>query len=404
MTQLATPGKSITFGLNPKLAAALADPLRARILVELESRELSPSQFTREAGDDINRVSRCFRQLERCGYAEVVEERPGRRRGRSIEHVYSQTPLIHFQSWTWPEDPRIKRILSSFSEFEAYFARIVEAVEAETFDQEVGRHLSWDIRALDETARSQVAQRLDRVCHWLPNLELETARRGLNTTREVIPATVGLFAVASPQSPVEVLRRQRGSKITGGDESSFTLSPEVANVMANSWRSQILLELLARPMSPSQFIQRVGGDTSYVARCFRELADWGLIELVETRTGGRRRGGIERVYRHAQGFYCDMPAWQTLPRLLRVEISSLAVAGYIDRLDEALDASDPVPNLFWRPAVFDRAAWYQMNSELDSVLDWIPRLERESVERVGSDREGLLPTAIGMACFRSPPC
>jgi hypothetical protein len=102
-----------------------------------------------------------------------------------------------------------------------------------------------------------------------------------------------------------------------------------------------------------------------------------------------------------------MPAWQTLPQFLRVELSSHVVAGYVDRLDEALDASrlhaEHGPTLVWRPAVFDRAAWHAINCEVDRVLDWIPWLERESVERVGRERKRLLPTAIGLACFRSPP-
>ena len=407
MAQLAKARAPIAFGLDPKLASALTDPLRGRILVELEARTLSPSQFTREEGDDINRVSRCFRQLERCGYAEVVEERPGRQRGKSIEHVYGRISMNHFDSWTWPEDPRIERILSSFPAFEAYFTRIIEAVEAETFDQETDRHLSWDIRALDETARSQIAERLGQIEAWLPRLEVESARRGQEATREVIPATVGLFAFPCPQSPEEVLYRRRGAKLTTAEGQPFELSPEMANAMANRWRGRILLELVAKPMSPSEFIARVGGDTSYVARCFRDLADWGLIELIETRTGGRRRGGVERVYRSAQGFHCKMPVWQTLPQLLRIELSSCVVAGYVDRLDEAIDAdipqNEPVPSLVCRPAVFDRAAWHSVNRELDTILDWTPQLERESVERAGPDRRGLSATALGMACFRSPP-
>jgi DNA-binding transcriptional ArsR family regulator len=407
MKQLTTTGGPIAFGLNPKLASALTDPLRGQILAELDRRMLSPSQFTREAGEDISRVSRCFRQLERCGYAEVVEERPGSRRGRSIEHVYRRIPNRQSDSWTWPEDPRVERALSSFPAFEPYFARIVEAVEAGTFDQEVDRHLSWDIRALDEIARSRVTERLDRVYAWVSSLEEDASRRRREASREVIPATVGLFALPSPQSPTDVLRRQRGAALTDGYESPFRLPPEIANAMANRWRARILLELLSRPMSPSHFVERIGGDASYVARCFRDLADWGLIELIETRTGGRRRGGVERVYRNARDFHFHLPAWQSMPQFMRVEVSSCIVAGYLDRLDEAIRASSPHgasgDKLVWRPGVFDRAAWREMNAELDRILDWIMQLERESVERVGPDREGLMPTAIGMACFRSSP-
>jgi DNA-binding transcriptional ArsR family regulator len=407
MAQLAEAKAPIAFGLNPKLASALTDPLRAQILAELDDRPLSPSQFTRESGGDISQVSRCFRHLERCGYAEVVEERPGKRRGRSIEHVYRRTPKRRSDNWIWPKDPRVERALSSFPAFEAYFGRIVAATEAETFDQEIDRHLSWDIRVLDEVARSQLARRIDRVSDWLAELDMDAARRGLEATREVIPATVGLFACASPQSPEDVLRRSRGVPLAEADKAPFSFPPEIANAMGNRWRAQILFELLSRPMSPSQFVEEAGGDPSYIARCFRTLADWGLIELIETRTGGRRRGAVERVYRNARAFHFHMPAWRAIPRFMRVEVSNCLLAGYIDRLDEAVGGNTLRQGLdlqlAWRPCVFDRIAWREVGRELDRILYWIPRLEREAVERARGDRDRLLPTAIGLACFRSPP-
>lgn len=408
MAQLAKAEASIALGLNPKLASALTDPLRGRILTELDRRVLSPSQFTRETGGgDIAQVSRSFRHLERCGYAEVVEERPGRRRGRAVEHVYRRTPNRHTDTWAWPDDPRVEQAFSSFPAFEAFFSRIVEAGNAETLDQEIDRHLSWDIRALDETARAQLLQRIDRVGAWLPALEEDAARRAREATREVIPTTVGLFAFPSPQSPEEVLSRPRGTAIDEGDKSQFRLSPEVANAMGNRWRARILFELLTRPMSPSQFVERVGGDRSYVARCFRDLADWGLVELIETRTGGRRRGAIERVYRNAKPLHFHISAWQTMPYVMRVEVSGGLLAGYVDRLDEAMLATTlgigSEPRLAWKRCVFDRLAWREVNRELDRILYSVPRLERESVNRVGSQRDRLLPTALGLACFRSPP-
>ena len=209
--------------------------------------------------------------------------------------------------------------------------------------------------------------------------------RARATTREVIPATVGLFALPSPQTTEEILRRHRVNRPAEKVSDLTALSPEVANAMANRWRARILLELLARPMSPSQFVARVGGDPSYVARCFRELAEWGLIDLIETRTGGRRRGGVERVY-NAQGFHFLVPAWEAMPQFMRIEISNCVLSGYVDRLDEAIEACrlgrESEPHLAWRPARFDRIAWSEANSELSRTLEWVPRLERESLERV----------------------
>lgn len=53
--------------------------------------------------------------------------------------------------------------------------------------------------------------------------------------------------------------------------------------------------------------------------------------------------------------------------------------------------------------MFDRSAWREVGRELNRILYWIPQLEREAVERAGGDSDRLLPTAIGLACFRSPP-
>ncbi len=53
--------------------------------------------------------------------------------------------------------------------------------------------------------------------------------------------------------------------------------------------------------------------------------------------------------------------------------------------------------------MFDRMAWREGNRELDRILAWVQQLERESVDRAGSHRDRLLPTALGLAGFRSPP-
>ena len=165
------------FGISARMAKALADPWRVRILAELSVRPLSPSRFVEQVGGELTHISRCFRQLADWGYIEVVEERPGRRRGAAIEHVYRGIQRAYFDTSTWEGIPRSARDAASRSAVNSYFARIAEAVEAGTFDHEVDRHLSWDGVVLDKQAWRQLGDRLDDVLAWLSELEVEALSR-----------------------------------------------------------------------------------------------------------------------------------------------------------------------------------------------------------------------------------
>src|SRR5690349_17605700 len=134
------------------MARAVADPWRLRVLAEVGIRPLSPSQFVERFGGDLNHVARCFRQLAKWDYVEVVEERPGSRRGASIEHVYKAIRRAHFDTSAWNTVPRGERETATQAILGSYQDRVKEAFEAGTFDLEIDRHLSWDVAALDRIA------------------------------------------------------------------------------------------------------------------------------------------------------------------------------------------------------------------------------------------------------------
>ncbi|HEU4463096.1 MAG TPA: winged helix-turn-helix domain-containing protein, partial [Solirubrobacterales bacterium] len=183
------------------MARALADSWRVRILSELSLRPMSPSQFVEEVGGELTHIARCFRQLAEWNFVEVVEERPGRRRGAAIEHVYRGIQRAHFDTATWKTVSRSERDTWSRTAVSAYFARIAEAVEGGTFDAEIDRHVSWDGVALDRPAWLTLGGRLDQVLEWLPELAVEADRRLQDSAGERIPTVVGLSAFRSPQSP-----------------------------------------------------------------------------------------------------------------------------------------------------------------------------------------------------------
>ena len=396
------------FGINAKMARALADPWRFRILIEVTVRPLSPSRFVEEIGGELTHVSRCFRQLADWGYLEVVEERPGRRSGAAIEHVYRAIQRAYFDAPTWQKIPLSGRNAVSRSILSSYQQRIQEAVEAGTFDQELDRHLSWDTVALDRKAWGQLGEELDAVLDSLEDLEIEATKRLADGGGEQLATTVGLTAFRSPDSPAQLLRGSRRHIPVGQDEPSgpYGIGPKMAKALSNRWRCRILMEVSLRPMSPSQFIEEVGGSMTHVARCFRELAAWGYLEIVEERKGGRRGGGVERIYRSTVRAYFDTPTWISLPQLVRVEISQFFLDSYFDRIAEAFDAetidAEIDRHLSWKPIVIDRPAWDSIGESLRELLGSLPELEAESIERT-DDLEQLIPTTVGLASFLSPP-
>jgi DNA-binding transcriptional ArsR family regulator len=396
------------FGISARTAKALADPWRIRVLAAVSVRPLSPSRFVEEVGGELTHVSRCFRQLAEWGYIEVVEERPGRRRGVAIEHVYRAIRRAHFDTCSWKSVPRSKRDAVSRSVISSYQERIREAIEAGTFDQEIDRHLSWDAVALDGTAWGDLAERLDLILDSLSEHEFESAKRLAGTNGEQIPTTIGLAAFRSPGLPSLMLRgarRHLGPADPTEPGALYAIGPKLAKALSNPWRCKILAAVSVRPLSPSQFVEEVGGSITHISRCFRELAKWGYLEVLEERRGGRHGGGVERIYRSTHRPYFDTATWKALPQIVRDEISQFFLDTYFERVAEAIEAgtfdADINRHLSWKPVVIDRSAWTQIGESLDEVLAWLPELEAQSAERA-QDVETLVPTTVGLAAFRSP--
>jgi DNA-binding transcriptional ArsR family regulator len=190
------------------------------------------------------------------------------------------------------------------------------------------------------------------------------------------------------------------------EPGAAVISPKLAKTLANPWRAQILAELSSRPMSPSQFVDEVGGELTNISRCFRQLAEWGYVEVVERKTGGHRRGGVEHVYRSIQRAHFDSPSWELLPRYLREDISNSLLITFFTRLNDAIEAgtldAEGDRHLSWDSPVLDRQAWKELTDRFDEVLDWLPELEAESARRMAESGEEPIPTTVGLAAFRSP--
>jgi DNA-binding PadR family transcriptional regulator len=185
------------------------------------------------------------------------------------------------------------------------------------------------------------------------------------------------------------------------------LSANLAKPLANPWRNRIMMELHLRPMSPKQFVDEFGGPgLASIARYFRELKDWGFLEVAEELRGGQRRGAVEKIYRAIQRVYFDTPTWETLPYYLRSECSASMMEGLILRVIQAVRAgtfdAEKDRHLSWKSVQFDRRAWGEYVSRLDEILNWLTDLEAESTQRVSRTGEIPIPLTVALLAFRSP--
>jgi DNA-binding transcriptional ArsR family regulator len=399
--------------ISAKLAKALANPWRNRILLELHLRPMSPKQFAEEfSGPDLSAIARYFRQLREWGFVEVAEElRGGTRRG-AVEKVHRAIQRVQFDTPTWENLPLYLREECSGTILEGLIIRITQAVEAESFDAEKDRHLSWKSLPLDRQAWTEYVTCLDEVLDWVSDLEAEAAARIATTAEAPIPATITLLAFRSPPEPVEiVMPPPRLGKLerTVGPEGSplFLISAQMAKALANPWRNRILIELHLRQMSPRQFVEEFGGpELTTIARYFRQLKKWGFLEVVEELRGGRRRGAVEKVYRAIRRAHFDTATWEGLPRHLREECSGAVLDGLIHRITQAVDAetfdAETDRHLAWKAISLDRQAWTEYVTRLDELLAWVNELEVQSRERVAGTREESIPATVALMAFRSP--
>jgi hypothetical protein len=200
--------------INRQLARALVDPLRARILVELNKRTMSSSEFANEFGHPLPKISRKFRELAKFECIELVEERRGEGRRGGVERFFratkpamiaialqkTRTGGARFDDSSWAKLPPSVRTGFSGVIFETYLERVAQAMEAGTLDARGERHFTWTAHTYDQQAWEEIIERLDELFMRAQELETEAAIRMAESGATPIPVTVALAGFESPKS------------------------------------------------------------------------------------------------------------------------------------------------------------------------------------------------------------
>lgn len=141
--------------VDPRMARAMAHPLRVQIVAELNQRVMSPSEFSDRFEVPLPNVSYHFRTLEELDCIECIHERPTR---GSMEHFYRATKRALFDGKPWDNLPESIRAKISGQIIGDFLCATAKAMLAETVDARTDRHLTWTETRLDERGWKEAAK------------------------------------------------------------------------------------------------------------------------------------------------------------------------------------------------------------------------------------------------------
>jgi DNA-binding transcriptional ArsR family regulator len=389
------------------LAIVFADPIRLKIVSELFLREMSPSQFYEAyGGGTLSRVDGHFKRLKESGWLRLVRrERGGGRRG-GVENFYRAPRLAIFDNEAWALLPKSLRTEFSWRIFEQFAERVREAFEAGTFDARPERHFTWTPLVLDDEGRTRVIAIVDDLFDALFEEQADARVRLARSGEDPMHTTVGLAAFDSPRRernrsglilPVPNARRVF-------EEEEFTV--RLSKIFRSKINLKIVTELSLREMSPSQFAGEFGGDVPDISRRFRTLRKQGWLIKVSSKTGGKRRGGVETFYRATEPAVFDTRRWAQVLDPIRRMYSWRIFEQLAEQVREAMDAETfdarPDRHHTWTSFELDSLGWRQVVGAVDAAFFAVLQEQRAAKRRL-ADRGGEPTIAtVYLAAFESP--
>lgn len=394
-----------------RLAAVYADPLRLKIVTELYTREMSPTQFHAAfGGGSVSKVRRHFRELAAHGWLRKVRTETHAGGGRP-RYVYRATEPAVIDDETWAGLPPSMRAWLSWRTLAQFAERAEESLAAGTLDSQPDRHLTWTSILLDQRGWQEQIQAMNS-CFRLLSQEQEDAKIRLKANgEEPMTAIVALAGFESPapstpspgQTETDQLPADSPSR---GPHIPFTT--KVAKVFADPLMLRIVAELNIAPMSATQLAERIGGGSVYAfdRRC-KLLVDLGWLVHVGEKTGGRRRGATEHFYRAVGPVIYDDQLWRGVRDVRRNEVSRRTLQQAFDKAIEALRAGTfdarVERHLSWWPLRLDRTGWIQVIGLLDSYFESLFPAQQAAKQRMRESGEDPIVSTFFLAAFEVAP-
>jgi DNA-binding transcriptional ArsR family regulator len=164
------PYRDIT---DPRVAKALAHPLRTRILGALEGRTASPSQLAAELDAPLGVLSYHVRRLTALGFVKLVRRVP--RRG-AVEHYYTATSRPRINNEVWGTVPAVVKQATISAALDQIGAYVGAAAASGGFD-DAHAHLTRSPVTVDGEGWRALSRELDAMTERIREIEAASGRR-----------------------------------------------------------------------------------------------------------------------------------------------------------------------------------------------------------------------------------
>ena len=237
-----------------RLAALFAVELQLKIVAELYSRVMSPTQFCNEfGGGSPSRVAKIFTKLEDEEWLRHMYDAIGPS-GR-MEGFYRATEPAFFDAESWALVPYSLRVATSWALFNQMAPVLRTAMEERRSDQY--RDLSCTPLLLDEAGWTNVIGAIDAQLTSLFEHQSDSRFRVAHTGEELIRVDVFMFGFEMPLPGPKgladlVMRAEPFGSI------HERLSPAIADDMCR----RIVKELNLRPLSAARFYRAFGASST----------------------------------------------------------------------------------------------------------------------------------------------
>jgi DNA-binding transcriptional ArsR family regulator len=169
---------------DPRLAKALAHPLRVEILRHLGDRTASPSEIAAEIGAPLTNVSYHVRKLRTLGLIKLVKKTP--KRG-VIEHYYSAEPRRTVTDEAWAGTPDIVKEALITPHARRGAEEMMRSIATGGFNRH-NSHFTRQTNKLDERGWDESSKLLHKLYDDLAKVEQEAIVRMDATGAEPIQA------------------------------------------------------------------------------------------------------------------------------------------------------------------------------------------------------------------------
>jgi DNA-binding transcriptional ArsR family regulator len=391
-----------------RLAIVLSDPLRLKIVTELFMRAMSPKEFFEEfGGGSVSRVARHFETLEEYRWLRCVGKKgPGGRRFGAVESFYRARELVILDGEAWETLPYLIRAEFSSTTFTQFTERVVEAMQAGTFDARADRHFTRTTILLDQTGWERITAALNDLFKLLYEEQDDAKIRAQDSGEERFLLTVALGGFESPKWDRE--EDERRVALTSAEYVSCPVPfHRASKVLDDPLCLKILDELSVRPMSAIGFYRKFGGTSQAgIYRRFKKLAKLGFLEEVRRESGGKRRGARERFLRATAPAIFDGDSWTDLPDPVKSTPSWRIFRQLAEQFQEAMEAGTldarPDRHLTWSLLLLDQEGWEKVMDALNRLFECLREEQAAAEKRVAESGEQRIQVTVALAGFESP--